>query len=58
LYRQSADYVDRLLRGATPGDLPIQQPTRFRMTVNVKAARGLGLELSTTIVAEADEVIE
>jgi putative tryptophan/tyrosine transport system substrate-binding protein len=58
LFRQSADYVDRLLRGATPADLPIQQPTRFRMTVNLKAARGLGLELPPTFVAEADEVIE
>jgi putative ABC transport system substrate-binding protein len=58
LFRQSAEYVDRLLRGATPADLPIQQPTRFRMTVNLKAARGLGLELSPTFVAEADEVIE
>jgi putative ABC transport system substrate-binding protein len=58
LFRQSADYVDRLLRGATPGDLPIQQPTRFRMTVNLKAAHGLGLMLPPTFVAEADEVIE
>jgi putative ABC transport system substrate-binding protein len=58
LFRQSADYIDRLLSGALPADLPIQQPTRFRMTVNLKAARGLGLELSPTFVAEADEVIE
>ena len=58
LFRQSADYVDRLFRGATPADLPIQQPTRFRMTVNLKAARGLGLQLPPTFVAEADEVIE
>jgi len=58
LFRQSADYIDRLLRGATPGDLPIQQPTRFRMTINIKAARGLGLTLPPTLLAEADEVIE
>jgi putative tryptophan/tyrosine transport system substrate-binding protein len=58
LYRQSADYVDRLLRGATPADLPIQQPTRFRMIINLKASRGLGLTLPPTFVAEADEVIE
>ena len=58
LFRQSADYIDRLLRGATPGDLPIQQPTRFRMTVNMKTARALGLTLPPTLLAEADEVIE
>ena len=58
LFRQSADYVDRLLRGATPADLPIQQPTHFRMIVNLKAARGLDLTLPPTLVAEADEVIE
>ena len=58
LFRQSADYVDRLLRGATPADLPIQQPTRFRMIVNLKAAHGLGLTLPPTLVAEADEMIE
>jgi len=58
LFRQSGDYVDRLLRGATPAELPIQQPTRFRMTVNTKAAQSLGLKLPATFIAQADEVIE
>lgn len=58
LYSRAAEYVDRLLRGAAPADLPIQEPTRFRMTVNLRAARGLGLELPPTLVAEADEAIE
>lgn len=58
LFRLSGDYVDRLLRGATPAELPIQQPTRFRMTVNTKAAQSLGLKLPATFIAQADEVIE
>lgn len=58
LFRQSGDYVDRLLRGATPAELPIQLPTRFRMTVNTKAAQSLGLKLPATFIAQADEVIE
>ena len=58
LFRQSADYVDRLLRGATPADLPIQQPTRFSLTINLRTARGLGLSLPSTFLSEANEVIE
>ena len=58
LYRRSADYVDRIFRGAAPGDLPIQGPAKFELIVNLGAARKLGLELPPALLARADEVIE
>jgi putative ABC transport system substrate-binding protein len=58
LFRRSAGYVDRILRGEKPGDLPFQQPTKYQLTLNLKAAKALGLELSPTVLALADEVIE
>ena len=58
LFRRSAGYVDRILRGEKAGDLPFQQPTKYQLMVNLKAAKALGLELSPTLLALVDEVIE
>jgi putative tryptophan/tyrosine transport system substrate-binding protein len=58
IYRRSASYVDRILRGAKPADLPVQLPTRFVMALNVKTAKALGLAVPPSILLRADEVIE
>jgi putative ABC transport system substrate-binding protein len=55
---KAGEYVARILRGAKPGELPIQAPTRFRMTINLKSAKTLNLQVPSTLLALADEVIE
>ena len=57
LFKRAADYVDKILRGAKPGDLPIEQPTQWSLVVNLRVAKALGLTIPESILLRADEVI-